>query len=370
MSTARWRKSISVTDDLQDRPFRYTFFQTVRLLERSAMYSNLEGKTRFANNPVAQSVRSETEIVRFHTRQSLSFPSSENFSLKLRDQGKNTKQWDLIINFMGLTGSHGVLPYHYSELLLQRQKMKDMALGQFLDLFNHRIISLFYQASIKYNLPIEYERKKLFPLQKNKRDTHTQALLSLIGLGTNRLTNRFYTRDESLVYYGGLFSQQVKTANGLKQILQDHFKIPVQIKEFNGQWQELIDDVRTRLPGRAIPKGQNNSLGRSVMLGRNGWFAQGKIRIILGPLDKEQLQTFAPGTLALKALNEIVQFYLDMEHDYEFIIRVKRRDVPEKIKLERQQQPILGWNTWLSSKSQYYSNDETVDIAVSARRFR
>lgn len=167
-----------------------------------------------------------------------------------------------------------------------------------------------------------------------------------------------------------MLSQKIKTATGLKQILQDHFEIPVEIKEFNGQWQELIDDVRTRLPGIQIPKGQNNCLGRSLMLGQNGWFAQGKIRIILGPLDKKQLNTFAPGTRALKSLNEIVNLYIDMEYDYDFTIRVKRSDVPEKIKLDNSQPPVIGWNTWLSTKRQHFDEDETVDISVSANRFR
>lgn len=370
MSSASRRKNTSVTEDLVERPHRYSFNQAVRLLERSAVFGNLESGIKFANNPIARHTRPETEVVRFHTRQSLSFPSSENFELTQQEQKNKLKQWKLYVNFMGLTGVSGVLPYHYSEMILKRLKMKDVALDQFFDLFNHRTISLFYQASVKYNLPVEYERSHLFPSKTEKRDTHTQALLSLLGLGTKNLTNRLYTRDESLIYYGGLFSQRLKTSTALKQIVQDHFQIPVEIKEFIGQWQSLIDDVRTRLPGLQAPQGQNNCLGRSVMLGRNGWFAQGKIRIILGPLNKTQLETFAPGTVALKALNEMVNFYIDMEHDYDFIIRVKRRDVPEKIKLDSKQPPVIGWNTWLSSKQQNFAVDETVDIAVSAHRFR
>ena len=42
------------------------------------------------------------------------------------------------------------------------------------------------------------------------------------------------------------------------------------------EWQDLIDDVRTMLPSKIHPSGRNNCLGRSVMLGHKGWFAQGK----------------------------------------------------------------------------------------------
>jgi type VI secretion system protein ImpH len=190
-------------------------------------------------------------------------------------------------------------------------------------------------------------------------------------MGTKGLTNRLYTNDESLLYYSGLFSQKVRTATGLKQILRSHFNIPVEIDQFVGQWQELIDDVRSKLPDINNPTGRNVSLGRTAMLGKQGWFAEGKIHIILGPLDKQQLTKFAPGTNSLKALNELVRMYVGMESDYDFIIRIKKTDIPEEIQLSKSTPPIIGWNTWLSNKPTDYENQsKTLDISVSASRLR
>jgi len=368
MPSTSWRKNSAVIQQLAENPQTYSFFQAVRLLERSATLS--ENDSKKSGMPVARFTPPGTEAVRFHTQQTLSFPTSEIKSIKQQERKSGNKQWHMNINFMGLTGAMSVLPYHYTELLLQRLKMKDESIRKFFDLFNHRTISLFYQASSKYKLPIEYERKKLRPPEKQDNDHYTQALLSLIGLGTRGLANRLYTRDESLIYYSGLFTQKIRTTSGLKQILKHHFGIPVEIKEFVGQWQNLIDDVRTRLPARDNPQGQNNRLGRNVMLGKNGWFAQGKIRIILGPLDSQQLHTFAPGTRALKALDELIRIYIGMEHDYDFIIRVKRKDITDKIQLGASSNTVIGWNTWLSSKPQRFDADETVDISVSAGRVR
>ena len=368
MPTTSWRKTPAVIQDLTDNPQSYTFFQAVRLLERSAAL--IEKDNRKAARPVARFTPPGTEAIRFHTQQTLGFPGSEIKSIKQKQRKTGNKQWHMNINFMGLTGAMSVLPYHYTEMILQRLKLKDESIKKFFDLFNHRTISLFYQAANKYRLPIEYERKKLNPPINEDRDHHSQALLSLIGLGTRGLSNRLYTKDESLIYYSGLFTQQIRTAAGLKQILQHHFDIPVEIREFVGQWQNLIDDVRTRLPGRESPQGQNNCLGRNVMLGKNGWFAQGKIRIILGPLDKTQLHTFAPGTRALMALDELIRIYIGMEYDYDFIIRVKRGDIPDKIQLGKGPSTIMGWNTWLASKAKRFDKDETVDITVSAGRVR
>ncbi len=369
MPSQSWRKSTSITRKLTEAPYEFEFRQAVRLLERSSVFEKESSQSNIGINPVARFTPPSSESIRFATNQSLAFPSSEVDRLQRHERTTGAAQWQMVVNLMGLTGSMGVLPYHYTELILKRQKQKDETLEHFFNLFNHRTLSLFFQASVKYHLPIQYERNRLHQNQKSQQEPQTRALLSLIGMGTAGLTERMYTLDESLVYYSGLFTQKVRTATGLKQILRSHFNIPVKIDQFIGQWQDLIDDVRSRLPDFNHPQGRNVCLGRSAMLGRKGWFAQGKIHIILGPLNKQQLAQFAPGTQSLKALNELVRMYVGMEHDYEFIIRVRRSDIPERIQLSGKQSPIIGWNTWIGVKQlDTNSQHETMDIHVSASR--
>lgn len=370
MPTTSRRKNSSVIQKLIQSPFDFTFKQAVRLVERTSLFRSLEDK-KIATNPVARFMPPESENIRFHAKQTLSFPSSDISEISIKKNNGISRQWGMQTCFMGLTGSNGILPFHYTEYVIERSRKKDNSIQAFFDLFNHRTISLFYQASVKYSLPLEYERHKLNSSSPFEADKHSGILLSLIGLGTQGVQNRLFTRDESLIYYSGLFSKKLRTSTGLKQIIHHHFQIPVEIKEFIGQWQDLIDDVRTRLPGLASPKGQNNQLGKSVMLGSKGWFSQGKIRIVLGPLSKEQLHTFSPGTTTLKALDEMVKLYLNFEHDYDYVMRIRRRDIPERIHLKSSNPPIMGWNTWLSSSdSSSAANDETVDIPVSAHRLR
>jgi type VI secretion system protein ImpH len=368
MPTKSWRKNIAVTDRLTETPYEFQFLQAIRLLERSVMFERKDSRHDIPCNPVARFTPPSSEILRISTNPSLAFPSAEIQSIERFHESSEASPWRMVVNIMGLTGSMGVLPYHYTELVLDRLKQKDNAMESFLDLFNHRILSLFFQASIKYNLPLQFERARLHQRRKDKRDPHTQALLSLIGMATDGLANRLYTKDESLVYYSGLFSQRVRTATGLRQILSSQFGIPVEIDQFIGQWQDLIDDVRSRLPDKANPQGRNVCLGRNTMLGKRGWYAQGKVHIILGPLDKQQLDRFAPGTHALKALNELARMYVGMDNEYDFIIRIKKREIPERTQLCKQSMPIVGWNAWLTSKTPYYDINETMDIAVSASR--
>ncbi|VAW63950.1 Uncharacterized protein ImpH/VasB [hydrothermal vent metagenome] len=369
MSSKGWRKNTSITRKLTEAPYEFQFLQAVRLLERSTLFEKQTTQSKIASNPVAKFTPPASESIQFKTNQSLAFASSEINDIQRIDKNSGSSQWQMVVNLMGLTGSMGVLPFHYTELILKRQKQKDSSMEMFFDLFNHRILSLFFQASVKYNLPLHYERNRLHNAEKDKQEPQTRALLSLIGMGTKGLNNRLYTKDESLIYYSGLLTQKVRTSTGLKQILRSHFQIPVEIDQFVGQWQDLVDDVRTKLPDFNNPTGRNVCLGRSAMLGKKGWFAQGKIHIILGPLNKKQLTSFAPGTQALKALNELVRMYVGMENDYEFKIRVKRSDIPDKIQLGSKEPAIMGWNTWLANKpAEFSERNKTVDISVSASR--
>lgn len=370
MSTQGRRKNTSVTRNLIENPYEFQFLQAVRLLERSAVFEKTASSTSPINvNAVAGFVPPGSEVIRFTSNQSLAFLSSQVQQIKRLNKNNNRDQWLMMVNFMGLTGSSGVLPFHYTELVLNRQKLKDETLVHFFDLFNHRTLSLFYQASVKYNLALQYERSQLSKSSYRPKDRQTDSLLSLLGLGTRGLNKRLYTRDESLIRYSGLWSQKVRNVSNLIQILESHFEIPVKIEQFIGQWEDLLEELRTRLGSFANRSGCQANLGRNVILGSKGWFAQGKIRIILGPLNRQQLSMFSPGTKALKALDEIVKLYVGLEINYEFIIRISKTDIPDKIQLNRKQPPIIGWNCWLSSKSSgRYKNTETVDISVSTNR--
>ncbi len=365
MSTKSRRKNTSVIEHLSESPFDFDFVQAVRLLERFSVLEKIENGA-ISDKPVSKYIPPASEFIRFNTSASLSFSSADIDSIK-KHTTANINQWRMNINFIGLTGSGGILPFHYTETILQRLKLNDRSMADFLNLFNHRTTSLFYQAACKYNLPINYEKKRLRRNENHISDHYTQAMLSLIGFGTENLSNRSWTKDESLIFYSGLLTEKIRTASGLQQILQNHFSIPVEIREFIGQWQELIPDVRTRLSSQH--SNINNCLGKSAILGRKGWFSQGKIRVILGPLNKSRLHQFSPGTNTLKALDEMVRLYVGIEHDYEFVMKIRRADIPKKMSLSAKKTTVIGWNSWLASENRDMDINETVNIPVSFRRF-
>src|SRR4051794_748980 len=98
-------------DSVAARLFReghnFSFFQAVRLLGQL-----LPGRV-----PVGQLGPPGAEVVRFRTHQSLSFPPSAVYEVAPPAAADGPPE--MTVTFLGLTGSSGVLPRHYTELLLR-----------------------------------------------------------------------------------------------------------------------------------------------------------------------------------------------------------------------------------------------------------
>ena len=162
----------------------------------------------------------------------------------------------MTVNFMGLTGPMGVLPYAYSELILERARAKDYSFAAFFDIFNHRVISLFYRAWQRSRFPITYPAEA---------GSLTHYLLDLVGLGTSGLRDRQEIEDEALLHYVSLVAMQSRSAAALEQIIADYFEVPVEIQQFAGAWYSL-DQPDAMCDGRGgvpVPPGwQRSGRGR------------------------------------------------------------------------------------------------------------
>ena len=84
----------------------FGFFQAVALLQR----------LRESMRPVGGFSSPEDEAVHFRVNPRLGFPASEIQKLEMHGDAPA----EMTVNFMGLTGPMGVLPYAYSELILER----------------------------------------------------------------------------------------------------------------------------------------------------------------------------------------------------------------------------------------------------------
>ena len=186
----------SVAVRLFNYPYTFNFFQAVRVLERLFPDTVPVG----FDGPVGR------ETVRFCGHVSLNFPPGQIWDLRPPAGDQATAAGDrpapqmpvpqmtvpqMIVPFFGMVGPSGVMPRHYTELLLRIQRDvkhgEKFALRDWFDLFTHRMLSLFYRAWEKYRFYISYERGEYL---QHPPDPFTHALLSLSGLGLATLRSR------------------------------------------------------------------------------------------------------------------------------------------------------------------------------------
>lgn len=349
----------AVAETLFEEPYRFEFFQAVRLLER--LFPEREPVGRSGGAPSA-------EVVRFRTRASLEFPASQIHSLASErtngggggdgdddDDGASLdvtdKPPEMFVNFMGLTGPSGTLPHHYTELLAERARYKDTAYWEFLDIFNHRLISLFYRAWEKYRFHVAYER--------GDRDRFTEYLFDVVGLGTRGLRRRLGFEDEGLLFYGGLIAQRPRSASAIAAILGDYYGVPVRVKQFAGQWLALEPDSLTRL-GSA-----NSDFGINTVAGTRVWDSQSKFRLDFGPLKLREFVMLLPVGTALDSVVKMTRLLVGLEFDFDVELRLRAEEVPEwRLGAASDAGPMLGWTSWLKTRERAPGDDPRVVLPV------
>lgn len=326
----------TLKDTVFEEPYRFEFFQSVRVLEKIFPDRKTVGNTALPNE----------EVVRFRSRIALDFPSSEVHEITNTVEEDERKKTEMIVNFMGMVGVSGVMPTHYTEVVLDRIRHRDTTLWAFLDIFTHRSVSMFYRAWAKYRFPVGYERGN---------DDFTAYLFDFIGLGTDKLRGRMSLEDESLLPYGGLIAQKPHSTVAVENIVSDYFGITAKIQQFFGQWIDLNKEDLTKL-GR-----ENSDLGRTAIVGARIWDQQSKFRVRLGPLEFQKFRAFLPDGTAHKPLRSIVNFMTGEEFDFDVRLVLKARQVPGTVLTTRaMRKPALGWTSWLKTNPFEHDDDQVI----------
>jgi len=317
----------SLEQKLKDEPQAFQFFQAVRLLERLLP----------DRMPVGKFVRPAEEIAHFGASASLAFPASEIQDMEWREN----LPVKITTNFMGLTGALGYLPYWYSNLAAERVRSGDATLQDFLRIFDHRFISLFYQAWERYRFPVAYER--------GDRDRFSHLLLHLVGMGTAGLKPPIPIEEETFLYYAGMFAQRPRSAEALRWLLEDYFGVPAEIDQFLGSW-FVLDEENVSQPGERETPSEN--LGGGMVIGDGVWDQQARARVRLGPLTLEQYRAFLPGQSGYRALQVLTRFFTSDEIDFELQLVLQRTQVPGCALSEGEENsPQLGWMSWVRATS-------------------
>ena len=327
---------------LRETPWAYPFFQAVRLLQY----------LRPERRPVGRFFEPKSEAVHFTSNTQLGFPASEIQSLEFVEDAYGETPPSMGVNFLGLHGPQGELPLTYRAYVRERMRDGDHTLQAFLDIFHHRVISLFYRAWEKYRFTVKYERGESAGL--------AGYLMDLIGLGTPGLQNRQDVADESLLFYSGLLAQMPRSASALEGILADYFEVPVEVEQFVGAWRGLEREACTHLR-----EDESNDvsavLGGGAVAGDEVWDPQSIVRIRLGPLPLSRYLEFLPNGRAHHPLKGICRFFAGEDLDFEVQLILKRTETPAlELGMEGPEAPQLGWVSWARSKPMDRDPGETI----------
>ncbi|TWT32838.1 type VI secretion system baseplate subunit TssG [Blastopirellula retiformator] len=352
----------SVLERLYEEPQTFDFFQAVRLLEHN-------------NRALRQEERCPS--VRFRAHNSSAFPASEIFDLVASPD--HPQATEMTVTFLGLTGPTGVLPHHYTEMLLRlhRELRGDhkFAIRDWFDLFNDRLTRLFYRVWEKNRFWVPYSRREY---EQQSPDAFTQGLLSLGGFGLPTLRDRLQRPDDcagvsdlALLRYSGLFAQQRRSAENLRRMLVDYFQIPIEVKPLQGQWLSLDQSQQTKIGRRR----HNQQLGQTAVLGRRVWELQHKFRLRLGPLSLDQFNEFLPAPPRLDAashrkanaicgqgqwsLGQLTRVFVGPSLDFDIQLVLKKEEVPRtQLSGDPAKASRLGWNSWIGAKPATADRDD------------
>lgn len=325
MAAFGWRKDRPLAEQLFAEAYRFDFFQAVHLLERL-----LPRTVR-----VGEGSGVPPEPVRFRSSLMAAFPASEIDRLRLGAAPGEPPE--MVVNFMGLAGGFGPLPPPLSEHVLARTRRGDTAARDFLDIFNHRLLSLLYRARTRHRPSLT----RGTPADGN----FALYLYALFGMALPELRGRMPIPDRALLHYAGILAQAPRSLHGLERVLADYFGVPVSGSPLEGRWLDIDPGERTRI-GMA---GRNHGLGRGAVLGRRAWDQQAGLRLTLGPLSLPQFLDFLPAGKAHRPLQSLLAFYAESALEPEYRLQLRPEEVPPT-RLGRRSGARLGWTSFLVSR--------------------
>jgi type VI secretion system protein ImpH len=321
---ARYEARQALLRRLADEPHRFGFFAAVRLLENAH-----PGLPR-----VGTSLRLRDDPIRFAQSPSLSFAPA---TIARFTPAEGDKPPTLHQRFFGLFGANGPLPLHLTEHARERSRRKpsDNALTRFVDMFNHRLLSLLYRAWAEASPAVSLDRPD--------NDPFSRWIGSLAGYGQATLSGRDSVPDGARLASAGILGRSVHGAEGLERILNDFFRVPVQVHQWQPHWMRLPEDAHSRIGLRNAPVG----LGQNAVVGAKVWDCQTRFRVEIGPLTLEQYKRFLPGGESMKRLRDWVLNYVGYELSCEMHLVLMKEEVPA-VKLGAS--GALGWTSWLGKR--------------------
>ncbi len=257
---------------------------------------------------------------RFRPASETSFPAADIRRCRYDEQGR----LDIQLNFMGFYGVDGVVPHYFACQAMQDDEGGE-SLRAFLDIFNHRLYALYYQAWKKY--------RPTFYLHEPS-NLYLRMISAVSGWSVDEAQG-------NALSYAGLLGRRTRNAQGLEDMLNDYLnRLAVKVKQFQPRWIGI--ENKTALGVAEIQLGDNLVLGDKVL------DVSGKVDIAIGPVTPKVSMQLMPTTSRGNALIDLIKRYLPPNIDFDLVIEITSGAVDaEPLGSD---QLVLGWSTWLQNQ--------------------
>jgi type VI secretion system protein ImpH len=300
----------------EEQPWKAGFLSTLRTIAARSPELPPPG---IAERPIH-------EAFRLGQRPHMTFAPREIASIKLEGGKVN-----LTLFGLGVWGSQGALPLHWSELAYSRTELHDHTFTDFIDLFHHRALAQFYRAW--------FVSQDTASLDRKDDERFAFYIGSLIGLDPNEINHPGLPPHARLATSAHLV-REARNPEGLVGALKYYFGIPVNIEEFAEQWILLETQEQSQLGNHRSAL----NLGDGAILGNTVMDRQHKFHLLLGPLNLKQYLRFSPWGQDLPILREWVRHFVGLEYAWGVHLMLAAEEVPQAT-LDGTHQ--LGYATWL-----------------------
>ena len=339
MAAEGGREAPSLKDQLFAQTESFDFVQAVRVLAR--LYPD--------RAPIGGDAHPADEVVRLRSDLSLIFPRAEVQKAEPADDYGPAR---LMVNFMGVAtpASFGSLPRRYAEEIRSLVRERNPALRDFLDMFNHRLVSFFLRAREQHHPVVHFER--------GEASVFGRALAAILGIATPGLAGRLAVDDHALYARAGLLAMRPMPAVALEGLVASVFGVPAEVEPFRPARHRIEPEDQNRL-GRA-----NARLGLDLVVGEEIVLVESRFRLRLGPLALDDYAAFLPDQPGHQRLADLVRFATRGELDFDVQLVLAAEQVPAlRLGSGADARGRLGWSSWLASER---PNDGPRDDAVFA----
>ena len=350
MATETRQADNPLIDTLLKNGHRFSFFQVIRLLQ---MLSPDSPPVGHQGPPQRECIRIVPDLTLGYNASDVSkitvaAPSDETRSRGLKTPREDDgPRWEVHETFLGLYGTTSPLPLYYTEEMIELKRQatagESEGLGRkFLDLFHHRLLSLFYRCWEKYRIVAQF--------REDGTDWFSSRLLQMLHLAPEIFPEAHAVRPMDVMATAGHAVQQPRSATTLLGILREYFGpgIPIDIEQCVESRVDIPQEQRNSLGV------ENTTLGDDLSLGSRVPDRACTFRVIVGPLDADTFLDFLPPGKMTGRMRELIDLFNPDCLQTEVELRLDKASIPE-CRLSSSES-LLGWSTWIGNPPDGTSN--------------